>query len=648
MKYSKYTFIKQWKKENAKILKASYPDVSKKEINEFLDKIIEENLYNPKCVIDNDYIGVQMKSTLLDVIEWIKATKPICAGFGVFFKNQHEVNNPLAQMIMKFLTSRKAFKGQLKFHDPRSYEYKTLDRKQNSEKVNTNSIYGCLGMVASFLYNKYTAPSVTSSGQSLISTTQQAFEAFMTNNVKFNSISECMTFINNIIDEKYHHDTEFLENKSIDDVFVRLMKMFYDYNDSYTDVIYNYLWSLSQEELNKIYYKNNIYEFSSLPKIKDILSNIFIHTKDFKDPNNVPKESEEYLAELWDYYKDFVLYNHSPFERIQRLKNDKRQTTIAIDTDSNIVNVGKWVEFLFDEVITHCDISIDSQEEEDRLRFICVNTAAYCITYMIKTVLNKYTKDANIPKDYRSYINMKNEFYFPRFIATSKKKRYMASIRLREGSEIYPEKMEVKGHDFKKSTVTEDTEKRFTNISRDKLLLSKDIDISDVLYELEQFEDDIVNSLSSREKTYVTPTSVKELEAYTFPLRMQGVRGIIAWNYIYPDAVINLPAKVDIIKLTLTTESEFERLKRLSPEIYERVKANILDNPNKDIASKGLEILAIPKGMEQLPEWIVPFIDYETITFNILRKYYSVLESLGADIIEGNSKRDYFSNMINI
>lgn len=201
--------------------------------------------------------------------------------------------------------------------------------------------------------------------------------------------------------------------------------------------------------------------------------------------------------------------------------------------------------------------------------------------------------------------------------------------------------------DFKKSTVTENTEERFTNISRDKLFTSE-IDISDILYELEKFEDDIVQSFANREKTYVTPTSVKELGAYTFPLRIPGVRAVIAWNYIYPDMTINLPAKVDMIKLTLTTPDEFERLKELSPEIYEKVEKNIINNPNEDISKKGLEVLAIPKGVENIPEWVLPFIDYETITFNIMSKYYSVLESLGADIISGDSKREYFSNMINI
>ena len=79
---------------------------------------------------EDNYIGKTIKTNLLSVIDWIKDTKPICAGHGVFFKNQHEVISPLAIMIQKFLTSRKAFKKRLKDFDPTSYEYATFDRKQ--------------------------------------------------------------------------------------------------------------------------------------------------------------------------------------------------------------------------------------------------------------------------------------------------------------------------------------------------------------------------------------------------------------------------------------------------------------------------------------------------------------------------------------
>jgi len=514
-----------------------------------------------------------------------------------------------------------------------------------SEKISANSIYGTFGNVISFLFNTYTAPSVTGSGQSLISTTEQAFESFLANNSLFNNVNECFTFLNNVLDEEYSIDSTFLRNVTVDDVFNRLVDTFYNYQESYTNLLYPFLLSLTQDQLNRIYYKNNIYEFSMHNKIISLLVLIVRNTKEFKDPNKVPETSKEYLEELWAYYKQFVLYNYSPIHRIQRLKNDKRKVVLTIDTDSNFLNLNPWVQFMFTNIINN-DYTCEHRDSEE-LRFIAVNTMAFIITNMMQCVLQRYTKDANIPKDYRHFINIKNEFLMSRVVLASKKKRYFSSIRLREGDEIYPEKIDLKGHDFIKSTASEETKNKFVNIIKERILYTKDIDVVEVLGDVEQFESEIINSLKTGEKKYLIPLSVKELEAYADPLRMQGVRAVITWNYIYPEMEIELPTKVDIVKVTLTEEKNLHKLKRDFPDIYKKVEDNILNNPDTRISSKGLAVIAIPRNVNQVPEWILPFIDYDTISYNVLSKFYPVLESLGLHTIK-TSKKEYFSNILNI
>jgi len=645
-KQQKHIFITEWRRKVRKILKRMHPEISKKEINLFLDEIIKNNLNNPECIIDNNYANVSIKSSLLEVYDWVKTTKPICGGFGVFYKNQHEVINPLAIMIQKFLTSRKLFKGKLRFiPDKTSYEYKTYDRKQMSEKVNANSIYGTFGNAISFLHNKYTAPSVTGTGQSLISTTELAFESFMANNVAFNNINECMSFISNILDEEYSHDVNILPDVSISSVLSRIINMFYDYRDSYTEIIYEYLSSLSQIDLNKIYYKNNLYEFSNIDIIQQILTSIIYNSTEFKDPNKVPESIEGHLKELWEYYKDFVFYNHSPINRIQRLKNDKRKCVITIDTDSNMLNLNPWVEYMFNTIINPNDDFSNRDREE--LRFISINTMSYIITNMIGDSLGKYTLNANIPEEYRDKINMKNEFLFSRMILSNKKKKYVSSIRLREGDEIFPEKIDIKGHEFMKSTATEETKSRFQNIVQKRVLQSKEINISTILQDLELFENEIMKSLENGDRTYLIPKSVKELGAYTEPLKEQGVRAIITWNYLHPDMSIELPAKVDIVKLTLTQESELQKLKYRNREIYDIIEKNILNHPDKRISSKGVPVIAIPRNLDKIPDWILEFIDYDTLAYNVLKKFYPILASLGLETIK-TSKKEYFSNIINL
>lgn len=645
MKYENHIFVKRWRKKNLKLLSHMYPEVDKREIKKFLNNIIDERLKNPDCNIDNDYVNKNIKTTLLDVIDWIEEEKPICAGYGVFYKNQHQVDNPLVKMILKFLRSRKAFKSRLKDFVAGSYEYKTFDRKQLSEKINCNSIYGCLGNIVSFLFNRYTAPSVTASGQSLISTTEQAFELFMANNILFNSIDECMTYMSNILKEKYEMDDSFLKDVSDEQLVASLSEKFYNLKDSYIEILTNYVSNLSQSQVNRIYYKNNLFEFSKHNEIISILVNIVRHTEEFKDPNEIPESSKEYLELLWKYYKQFVLYNYTPINRVQRLKNDKRKCVITIDTDSNFLNLHPWVEFMRDNVINpdYKNVGRDKMQ----LKFISVNTMAYVITNMMRTVLDRYCHDAHIPNDFHHYINIKNEFLMSRVVLASKKKKYISSIRLREGNEIYPEKTDIKGFEFIKSTATEETQERFMSILRKRILDPEEINVSDILTDLEEFETEIIDSLKRGEKTYVIPKSVKELAAYADGgLREQGVRAIIAWNYIYPDIEIELPAKVDIVKLLLDDEKHLNRLKNKYPDIYAVVEKKILNNPDKRISSKGLPVIAIPRSVEKIPEWMLDFIDYDTISCNVMTKFYPLLKSLGIRTITV-SKKEYYSNIIN-
>ena len=634
-------FIKKWKKINYKMIKTSYPDVPKKEIMAFLDKEIETHLSNPECYIDNNYLKKKIKSTLLDIYDWITKTKPICGGHGVFFRNQHQVKSTLAQMILKFLSLRKSYKGRLKDFNPESYEYATYDRKQLSEKQNANSIYGSFGNATSFIFNKYTAPSVTGTGQSLISTTCMAFESFMSNNVAFNNLNECMMYLYNISNDDY--DTDILPDIPLNKVEEHIIDMFYRYEDRYYEPVHNYLQSIPQSALNKIYYKNNLYEFTALEKPHNTLTKIMRECKEFINPNKVPENVDGYMKELWSLYKTYVFYNHSPVDRIQRLKNDKRKCVVTIDTDSNMLNLHPWVEYVFENVVT--DDMYDGRDK-DTIKFIAINTMAYVITAMMVDVLYRYTDDAHVPEDFRSYINIKNEFLFTRMILSSKKKRYMSSVKLREGEIFSPEKIDIKGLDFMKSTTSETVKKAYMNMITNRVLHAENIDLGGLLKDVAEFEDIINASLHRGEKEFLSPLSVKELEAYADPYRGQGIRAVHAWNVIYPEMTIELPAKIDIVKVIDSPEN-MERLKDSNPEIYERIMSGIINCSNEKISKKGFCVLAIPKNVKKVPDWIIPMIDYETISYNVLKKVFPILESLGFKTLK-TSKMEYFSNIIDV
>jgi uncharacterized protein with HEPN domain len=445
--------------------------------------------------------------------------------------------------------------------------------------------------------------------------------------------------------EKYEMNDNFLPNVSVELLIEHLSSIFYEYKEEYRYILFDYLIGLPQEVLNRAYFKNNIYEFSYLPRIRYKLVKTMSKIEEFKDPNKLPKNAKEDLEELWAYYRQFVFYNQFSFGRIHRLKNDKRKTVVTVDTDSNMLNLNPWVEFMNRNVVSVNNHLL--KRDKDQLRFISINMMCYFITNMITEVLQRYTKTSNILKEYRPKINMKNEFLFTRMVLSSKKKRYVSSQRLREGKEIYPEKLDVKGMDFVKSSTREETKQYFMKIIKDKIMYTQDINISEILRELEKFEGIIMSSLRKGEKSFLIPKSVKELEAYKDPYKEQGVRGVIAWNYLFPDTSIQLPEKIDIIKVKMTTPEEIEPLKDIDEEAYNRLMKHIFNGKNKKLAEKGVQIIAIPRNVESVPEWLLPFIDYDTIVNDNISRFYSVLESLGVETIKASDKK-YFTNILKV
>lgn len=647
-----YKFIREWKEVYIRLLKTSYPEISKKEIDVFLNKVIDENIQVPEGIVDNNYVHKSIKVDLLTLIDWIYNKKLICGGHAVFFKNRHEAVNPAAMMLETFLSNRKSIKDKLKILDPDSYEYAVCDRDQGIEKLSANSWYGAGGAPTSNFYNLYTAVSTTASGQSLISTTMTAIENFMGNNVKFIDLEDCMFYINNIINEKHKIKSKFLDNKDHDTVLEYLKNRFFDFKPEYEYPIFKVLINLSQDQLNRIYYKNNIYEFNKVRKIRLLITDILLETDAFLDPNidskknNLSNEAKSNIELLWTYYREFVFYNYFAYNRIGRLRYDPRKSIVTVDTDSNMVDLGIWIDWLKDNIIS--TIPQLYVRDEKKMLYNMVNIACYSISELYKEHLAKYCKVVNIPDDIAWRINIKNEFLFERMILSNKKKRYMSKTLLREGSEYV--KVDTKGLDFMKSSCNTSAQKFFEQLAKEKVLECKNISIPDVIHEVQNFENYVKQTLLDGEKEFLIPCKVKELEAYADPLTNMGVMAVLAWNCCYPNQDIQLPDIIDIVKVKMNTEDDIEDLKNIEPEIYNNIMDGIFNNNNERIRKKGIYVIAIPRNVEKIPKWILNYIDYDEVVNGNISKFHPILKSLNMNLIQTESKagKTYMSNIIDI
>lgn len=632
--------------------KMQYPQAKEEDLRKIIIQIIEKKMgADIPAVIHNDYQDDRViNTTLLGIYNWYKTQKPIAAGNGTFFFNQDKAKSPISDIIETRIQKRKEARNKRDefVKTPNCYEYRYFEMIQMEIKVTINAIYGSFGTPTFQLYNLYTAGSTTGTAQSLISTTAASFESFLKDNVKFKTLDECLSFIKNTVNEEHKiplaqiviHDDEV-------EVLNRLKPVFTEYKSEYEPILKRIIRNLDSESRTRVYYKNNVMEFSKNKIIQDIIIDIFNKNKEFRNANNPPEEIKDLLDELWSYYEDFVFYNHPYVERIKRLKRDPRKEVILTDTDSNVINIAEWTSFLEDNLWEQSSCTCSYEDK----KYMSVNILAYLITQMLSELLANYCKTCNVLDRMAKKINMKNELYFPKILLSKVKKRYLALIKLREGKEINPPKIDIKGHDFKKAGTSEDTEAALKQIIKDCILIPQiePVDVSRMNSKLFEFENEIRRSLTAGERKFLPRMNCKQPIAYKEDRRMSmgQVLSVLLWNTLYPTNVISLPDKLDVVLIKIPNLQALEPIKKTHPEIYNRFDKYVFNGPIPQLA-KGVQYLALPNSTDPIPDWVLPYIDINRIISKNIGTFKPVTEALLFHTLKASQETDFFSNIVDI
>lgn len=699
MNVSDSQFLTIYRDKVKSSIMSMHPEWDEKKVKKKIEQIMLKNLKNPSVICDNNYTHQSSQSTLLSVIEWAMDKKPIIAGNGTFYKQHAESENPNADMVDGFLTDRKKYKKQMfAVEDEESPIYKSFDLQQQNTKKLANSYYGGSGAKTSPFYSEYSAVATTSSAQSVISTTETTFESFLADNFAFITFNECIEWMDTIIKEDCVLD-KWVKRVSKKDLLKRLKDHILGVNEDEVEFLDKYLSTLSEEQITRIYWKNNLIKFTEVhDKIKKIHDKIFKEVVNFEeideetgtiddipkeyreefstkkkpikewnkfasvqkfyDPNNAPDTIKKYLEQLKEIYMKYVYVRYAHLDRIYRLKNFRRKVVTVIDTDSNILSLDTWMKYALGNLLK----DNYGRSKWDNV-YIAINTITYIITAVATDILLYYGECSNVEESIRPRFNMKNEFFFARLIIAKTKKRYLSKIMLREGNRLKKPKYDVKGFDFKKATTSDAAEKVYMDLVKNDLLNSEKIDLNIIMNKLNDFKKEIERSIRNSEITYLPNANAKELGAYKDPSTSQGVRGVLAWNICEPDKMIEFPAKVTIVKMTIEKEEDILPLKAKNPELYDRILNGIFrdttgifiklkkNNKGQRVPTcTGMTILAIPTN-EKIPEWAMEFIDYRTIVNTVLSPFKSVNEIFNLPGIEEGKtgrKTTGISNLIRL
>ena len=547
-------------------------------------------------------------------------------------------------------------------------------------------------MYSSLFYNIHVAASTTTQGKSCISAAILLFESFLANNVEFGSVNEVVTFIHNVITEKRVYDDKLILDRDIskEECFFHIMStcgFYWVPTEEEMETVWDIINGLSQENINRLFYKNNLYHFCDNKSITTAITYILQKLdKPFLDPNKPPKEIKVELDELLDLMKEYVYYGYQYIDRIDRTENMIRKISIITDTDSSMVSFDAWYRYILDKVY-HIDMPIkhelispieyvtgdefDSESLEvtkyvepvfdydfyrdelvevqrminpieiipqDNLRYSIINIMAYIVGKLVVDYMERYSMNSNSYADNRKcLLVLKNEFLFRRILNTNGKKNYANIQEVQEGNMVPKDKsLHVMGMPIDKSTLQKSTRERLKKILYEDILTAEDIDQVRVLKSVAKFEKEIYNNLSSGKKDYYKPVSIKSIASYENPMRIVGIKAAIVYNALRdPGAeAIDLEKRnsIDIVKVDINPKN-IDSIREEDEERYNKL-VELMKIKEFELGITGF---GLPMN-EEIPKWVIPFIDYTSIINDNVKNF--PFESIGISRFE-NSNVNY-------
>ena len=689
--------------EMVRLVHSYLPHMTHEDIRRAVQYSMQKRYKETKCKIDNNYTKTQTTSTLLEMANWINEREPICTAYGVMFKKHNlKIPNPLTELVRSFMEGRDIDKAKM-FEYLEAHDYVNAAKynlMQLLDKRDANSIYGCLGNAACVLYNLYVAASITAQGRSVISTATMFFESFLANNVKFASLEEVLHFIDCVKSERKDrkfNDSVILDFPvSVDMCFAKIIRTCGDWRKGRikwvpdmedAKIIYRVLKNSSQEDINRIFYKNNLYAFIDNSVIINAIRYILKLLKEpYLSPNRVPEEIQVELDALQDLMREYIYYPHMYIDRIDRCDNMIKDVCVISDTDSTIVSFDAFYHYVLDRVymddISILNMELDTRTEEtydvpkmerrydfftdeviekesnikpfilipqNNLRFSIINIIAYISGNLCNEYIELYTKhNHSWSPERKCLLYLKNEFLFSRALLTPNKKNYATNQELKEGvilEQDIKHSLDIKGLPINKSTLNDSAKAALQKILYEDILVTDHIDPALIIEKIAILEKDIEESLRSGEKKYFKPLSIKAYSSYEDPMRIQGIKASLVWNKVRDPQLeaIDLDARntIGVVKVQIDP-SNIDRIRDKYPDVYDRFVELFMDqtffkpdiSENCSPKKKEITTLAIPIDVDT-PEWVSEFIDYKTIVNDNIGNF--PVESVGIRRLGANN-----------
>jgi len=194
----------------------------------------------------------------------------------------------------------------------------------------------------------------------MVSSMSMFFEMFLNDNVQFGSVDEVLQFIDHVCEER--NERKYDDHNTLDnfysiteaDVFYKLVKNCtwrWIPTQKELEIIWRVVSNLDQENLNRVWYKNNLYEFCENSKVFNRVRTILKKlNRPLFNSLDIPAEIADDIKEFGNLLFEYVYYRHMIIDRVDRCNNMIKSVVMVLDTDSNIVSLDAWYRFVSEKI----------------------------------------------------------------------------------------------------------------------------------------------------------------------------------------------------------------------------------------------------------------------------------------------------------
>lgn len=332
------------------------------------------------------------------------------------------------------------------------------------------------------------------------------------------------------------------------------------------------------------------------------------------------------IKETVEQYQDFIdvifLTNNLPASTAY-IRNMVRRAVVLSDTDSTMFSVDEWVTWYFGKLLF--------TEEA----YVIAGAVMYVSTQSVAHGLALFSANMGVERSRIFQIQMKPEYVFNCFCASSVSKHYFTAAIVKEGSVFSDMEMEIKGVNLISSAsprdLIKDAHSNMKNIIL-RITEGKKLSIKEAIQRVIDIEYKIMTSLKSNESKYYKTSKVKLPESYASDAELSPYRHHVFWQDVMepkygqlepvPYTVIKIPT---ILKNKTALKDWVNSIK--DPELKDRLEKWIVKTNKTNLNTIYINKTYIDGfGM---PEEIVDIINYKKIILELTIPERYVLEIQG-------------------